>query len=96
MTTFFHSIMPSKVILAAIGEKGSGKTSTLRRLGIILYGSKYNVAPLPTKPDDFDALITNSHLAILDNVDTGTPWLNDKLASVSTGQTIQKENYTPI
>lgn len=90
MTTFFHSIMPSKVILAAIGEKGSGKTSTLRRLGIILYGSKYNVAPLPTKPDDFDALITNSHLAILDNVDTGTPWLNDKLASVSTGQTIQK------
>lgn len=90
MATFFNSIMPSKVILAAIGEKGSGKTSTLRRLGIILYGSKYNVAPLPTKADDFDALITNSHLVILDNVDTGTPWLNDKLASVSTGQTIQK------
>ena len=90
MATFFNSIMPSKVILAAIGEKGSGKTSTLRRIGIILYGSKYNVAPLPTKADDFDALITNSHLVILDNVDTGTPWLNDKLASVSTGQTIQK------
>ena len=90
MATFFNSIMPSKVILAAIGEKGSGKTSTMRRLGIILYGSKYNVTPLPTKADDFDALITNSHLVILDNVDTGTPWLNDKLASVSTGQTIQK------
>ena len=90
MATFFNSIMPSKVILGAIGEKGSGKTSTLRRLGIILYGSKYNVAPLPTKADDFDALIANSHLAILDNVDTGTSWLNDKLASVSTGQTIQK------
>lgn len=90
MATFFNSIMPSKVILAAIGERGSGKTSILKRLGIILYGSKYNVAPLPNKADDFDALITNSHLVILDNVDTGTPWLNDKLASVSTGQTIQK------
>jgi len=90
MATYFNSIMPSKVILAAIGEKGSGKTSILRRLGIILYGSKFNVAPLPSKADDFDALITNSHLVILDNVDTGTPWLNDKLASVSTGQTIQK------
>jgi hypothetical protein len=90
MATFFNSITPSKVILAAIGEKGSGKTSILRRLGIILYGSKFNVAPLPNKADDFDALITNSHLVILDNVDTGTPWLNDKLASVSTGQTIQK------
>lgn len=90
MATFFNSIMPSKVILAAIGERGSGKTSILKRLGIILYGSKYNVAPLPNKADDFDALITNSHLVILDNVDTGTPWLNDKLASISTGQTIQK------
>lgn len=90
MATFFNSIMPSKVILAAIGERGSGKTSILKRLGIILYGSKYNVAPLPNKADDFDTLMTNSHLVILDNVDTGTPWLNDKLASVSTGQTIQK------
>ena len=90
MATFFNSIMPSKVILAAIGERGSRKTSILKRLGIILYGSKFNVAPLPNKADDFDTLMTNSHLVILDNVDTGTPWLNDKLASVSTGQTIQK------
>ena len=95
LSTFFNSIMPSKVLLVAVGEKGSGKTSTLRRIGIILFGSKYNVRPLPNKPEDFDTLVTNGHLVILDNVDSGKSWLNDKLASVSTGQTIEKRRlYT--
>lgn len=95
LSTFFDSIMPSKVILVAIGEKGSRKTSTLRRLGIILFGSKYNVRPLPNKAEDFDTLVTNSHFVILDNADTKREWLNDKLASVATGQTIEKRKlYT--
>lgn len=94
-STFFHSIMPSKVILVASGEKGSGKTSTLRRLGIILFGAKYNVTPLPNKPEDFDTTLTNNHFVIFDNVDTKKQWLNDKLASAATGQTIQKRKlYT--
>jgi len=90
LSTFFESIMPSKVLLVAIGERGSRKTSTLRRLGIILFGSKYNVSQLPSKPEDFDTIVTNSHLVILDNVDTGKSWLNDKLATVATGQNIEK------
>lgn len=95
LSTFFESIMPTKVLLVAVGEKGSGKTSTLRRIGIILFGSKYNVTPLPSKPEDFDTLVTNNHLVILDNVDTGKSWLNDKLASVATGQNIGKRKlYT--
>lgn len=88
LCTFFD--MPTKVLLVATGEKGSGKTSTLRRIGIILYGSKYNVTPLPSKPEDFDTLVTNNHLIVFDNVDTGKSWLNDKLASVATGQNIGK------
>ena len=93
LSTFFD--MPTKVLLVATGEKGSGKTSTLRRIGIILYGSKYNVTPLPNKPEDFDTLVTNNHLIIFDNVDTGKSWLNDKLASVATGQNIGKRKlYT--
>ena len=61
----------------------------------ILFGSKYNVTPLPSKPEDFDTLVTNNHLVILDNVDTGKSWLNDKLASVATGQNIGKRKlYT--
>ena len=95
LATFFHSIMPSKVLLVTVVEKGSRKTSILKRMGIILFGSKYNVTPLPNKPEDFDTLVTNNHLVILDNVDTGKSWLNDKLASTATGQTIEKRKlYT--
>ena len=87
--------MPSKSILVTIGEKGSRKTSILRRLGIALFGSKYNVRPLPNKAEDFDTLVTNSHFVIFDNADTKREWLNDKLASVATGQTIEKRKlYT--
>ena len=94
-STFFNSIMPSKSILVAIGEKGSRKTSILRRLGIILFGSKYNVRPLPNKAEDFDTLVSNNHFVIFDNADTKREWLNDKLASVATGQTIEKRRlYT--
>lgn len=94
-STFFNSIMPSKSILVAIGEKGSRKTSVLRRLGIVLFGSEYNVRPLPNKAEDFDTLVTNSHFVIFDNADTKRAWLNDKLASVATGQTIEKRRlYT--
>jgi len=89
-STFFHSIMPSKVILTTVGEKGSGKTSTLRRLGLIFFGGKYNVTPLPGKEEDFNTLVANNHFVVLDNVDSAKPWLNDKLASIATGQTDQK------
>ncbi len=93
--TFFHSIMPSKVLLATIGEKGSRKTSVLRRLGILLFGSQYDVNSLPGKPEDFDTLVTNNHLVVFDNVDSGKSWLNDKLALVATGQTVEKRRlYT--
>lgn len=88
-STFFESIMPSKVLLVAIWERGSRKTSTLRCLGIILFGSKYNASCIPSKPEDFDTIIT-SQLVIWDNVDTGKSWLNDKLAMVATGQNIEK------
>lgn len=94
-STFFNSIMPSKSILVAIGEKGSRKTSILKRLGIALFGSEYNVRPLPSKSEDFDTLVTNSHFVVFDNADTKREWLNDKLALVATGQTIEKRKlYT--
>lgn len=58
-------------------------------MGIILFGSKYNASCIPSKPEDFDTIIT-SQLVIWDNVDTGKSWLNDKLAMVATGQNIEK------
>jgi len=89
-STFFESIMSTKVLLLILGEKGSGKTYGLRILGKVLFGSKYEVSPMPNKPDDFDTIVSNSHYCVFDNADNTFPWLNDKLACVATGQVIKK------
>lgn len=87
---FFDELHTTHPILAFIGPKGSSKTSSIRRLGILLFGPNFQVCPIPEKPDDFDAVVTNGFLVGFDNVDGQTSWLNDKLAIAATGGTIRK------
>ncbi len=90
LSIFFESIMPTKPILAIIGEKGSGKTITLRKFGIILFGRNFNVMPLPNKPEDFDTALTNNLYLAIDNADSRCNWLEDRLATAATGGTVKK------
>ena len=90
---FFESIMPTKPLLAFIGEKGSGKTSVIRRMGKILYGKKFNVSPFTSDYKDINAMITNNHLLAIDNLDSPTTNINDTLARVATGQVIKVRDY---
>lgn len=95
LSVFFKSIMPSKPILAFVGEKGSGKSITARRLGMMIFGSKFDVMPLPQKVDDFDAALTNSEFIAIDNADSRSKWLEDRLAIVATGGTLERRQlYT--
>lgn len=95
LSVFFKSIMPSKPILAFVGEKGSGKSITARRLGMMIFGSKFDVMPLPHKVEDFDAAITNSEFVAIDNADSRSKWLEDRLATVATGGTLERRQlYT--
>jgi len=87
---FFQSIMPTKPILAFIGPKGSGKSNTLRKVGMLLEGSSFDVMILTDDPKDFDAAVTNSHYVVLDNVDSKCRWLNDRLATVATGGSVKR------
>lgn len=88
---FFESIMPTKPLLVTIGEKGSGKSSILKRTGQLLMGQKFNV----TFPDNKNliTLITNNYLVVLDNMDSPTTQINDTLARVATGQVIKTRDY---
>lgn len=90
---FFQGIMPTRPILAFIGPKGAGKTNALRKVGMLLEGSSFNVMPLPDDPKDFDAAITNSHYVVLDNVDSKCRWLNDRLATAATGGSVKRRKY---
>ena len=95
MAFLFRSILPSKPLLALIGPKGSGKTTALRLIGKLLCGGSWDVIPIGDDEGNFDTLITSKPLVGLDNVDAYKKWLNDKLAVVATGGTIQKrELYT--
>jgi len=89
LSLFIKSLLPTRPILALIGSKGSGKSNALRRLGMLLFGENFNLSPLGKDERDFDAAATNSYLLARDNVDTQSVWLNDRLAVISTGGTIQ-------
>jgi hypothetical protein len=90
LTLFFPQLFPTRVILTLIGEKGSGKSSLLRRVGQLLFGDKFNVTALTSKPDDFDAAITTDPFVVADNADDAPRWFPDKLAIIATGGTIKR------
>jgi hypothetical protein len=82
---FVESLMRTKPILAIIGPKGSGKSITNRKVGMLLFGEKFDVMPLTGDLKDFDATITNSAFVAIDNADTECRWLDDRLATMATG-----------
>lgn len=90
---FFESIMPTKPIFVLIGEKGSGKTSFLRRSGQILMGEKFDVTSITSDYKNLITLITNNYFVVIDNLDSPTTQINDALARMSTGQVIKIRDY---
>ena len=95
LSLFFFDYFQTHPILALIGEKGSGKTTLSRLIGKLLFGGDFEVSPLPDKESDFDALVANRALVVLDNVDENRRWLCNRLASIATGEVITKRKlYT--
>lgn len=90
---FFESIMPTKPIFVLIGEKGSGKTSFLRRTGQILMGEKFDVTSISSDYKNLTTLVTNNYFVVIDNLDSPTTQINDALARISTGQVIKIRDY---
>lgn len=85
---------PTRPIAALVGPKGSGKSIFGKGLLRLIYGPRLTVST-PTTEEAFDVLVSNLPLVALDNVDGHIPWLNDRLAVVSTGYAVHKrELYT--
>ena len=90
---FFGSILPTRMILALIGQKGSGKSVALRIMGKLLLGEAFEVTPLTKDPRDFDAAVTNTSFVVFDNADIRYDWMEDKLATAATGQKHKMRKY---
>ena len=75
--------------------KGSGKTALFKAILKVLFGSKSNVNAMPEKLSDIDALMSVSHLLLLDNFDTHKEGINDKFAVYATGGNVRtRKLYT--
>jgi len=85
LSIFFTELCPTRPILVLIGEKGSGKSMTLRLFLRLFFGPSGEVRGIPDKPDGFTAMASASHLLVIDNLDDMVPWMRDKLARLSTG-----------
>jgi hypothetical protein len=92
----FESLHPTKPVLLLTGPKGSGKTYLLKAIGRFLFGRHFNVTTLSKdKEDAFVAAICARSWVAYDNVDSRIAWLNDRLATASTGQRIElRKLYT--
>jgi hypothetical protein len=86
LSIFFTELCPTRPILVLLGDKGSGKSMLLRLVLRILFGRMVEISGIPDKPDGFTAAAAAAHILGMDNLDDYTPWLRDKLASLSTGK----------
>lgn len=89
-TFLFMNYFETRPIACFIGDSGSGKTAICKLLYRIIYGEKFKVSSMPSTEENFNTLITNSSLNVLDNAETSPIWLMDKLAIISTGGCISQ------
>ncbi|MBN1580531.1 MAG: hypothetical protein JXA89_07490, partial [Anaerolineae bacterium] len=87
LTAFFSELCPAKPLLVLKGEMGSGKSSLMRTMLRLVFGSTAQVGGVPDKPDGFTAWAASEHFIVIDNLDQFVGWLRDKLARISTGTT---------
>jgi hypothetical protein len=81
----FSELCPAKPILVLTGEKGSGKTLTMRLFLRLVFGTSAEVSGMPDRPDGLRAAASASHLLVFDNLDGFVPWARDMIARMATG-----------
>lgn len=88
---FFQELMPTKPILAMLGQPGSGKTTSIRRILRVLEDPDSDVLGVQTdKQDAFRASIESHRLLVMDNLEkSGAGWMVDTLNKLATGGNIE-------
>ena len=84
----FESLMPTKVLAAAVGPSGSGKSTMFRNAGQILIGPKFQLSAMSKEQkgeENFFVKLRHSFYCCYDNVDESVRWLPDALAQIATG-----------
>lgn len=75
----FRNMSSARPVLALLGQPGSGKTTTAKRIYSLIYGQRKKISAL-SNYDDFDNAVSNQPFVFYDNVDTFLSWLPDRIA----------------
>jgi len=90
----FLDRIPVRPIPVFVGTKGSGKTLAQRRILKMYLGPDADVSTLETRRDA-EVAAANTYAMALDNLDDAPRWVNDWMATTSTGVRIpRRELYT--
>lgn len=90
----FRDAATARPILTLLGQPGSGKSTTFRKIYALLYGRRKALGGVSTQ-DDFDHAVAHDPLVVLDNVDTWERWLPDRMAqSAATSDLTKRKLYT--
>ncbi|MBO8182716.1 MAG: toprim domain-containing protein [Archaeoglobus sp.] len=85
----FQNLLEARPIMCLVGEKGSGKSVTLKMIGMFLEGPGFELSDLPDEKD-FYVVASKSPIYFIDNIDRQHKWLQDALATISTGIIVRK------
>jgi hypothetical protein len=68
LTLFMQGVLRTRPLALITGESGSAKTMLGERVGWLLVGPGFRAVAMPEEKDDFEALVTGTPFAVLDNV----------------------------
>ena len=85
----------SHVVLGIFGERGTGKTTAVKVLVLLLDPSPVPVRKPPRDADTWVTAAAGSWVVALDNLSDIPPWLSDSLCRASTGEgDVRRKLYT--
>lgn len=90
LVTCFWGLKISHPVLILTGEKGSSKSTTLRKLERIIDPKISDLCGIPKGADGLEIRLSNSYFLALDNLSNITRSVSDLLARASTGGSVTK------
>lgn len=90
----FRQASSARPVLALLGQPGSGKTTTGKKLYSLIYGSRKKISII-SNTDAFDNTVSTNPFVLFDNADTYKVWLPDAIAQMAAATDSQKRKlYT--